>query len=346
MHPPFPSDDEPFVLPLPDDALPLADRAPDGATPRALAVIALREQMAGLGIALPLGPALALDDPERLLLLNGFRVQVACAPYDADLLRVPSTPWQQAEQAPHFLLAACVEEDQQVVWMPGVLTNHEVIEQASADGGAVITLGLERFQGGVDRLLTLAQLLDPEAMPLRGLQPRPPALREAAAVPIGRWLRGWIDDGLLALGAQLLPVGGAGFRAATPREADRSTLAILAIPLGVANDALCWGEARAGAVERFQLQLIARGSGATGASELRVRLVPQLEGDVLPDGLRLVAGPRAAVSAISQGLELEVSGSAGPIQIAVEWEGTQLRLPPLLLSPTTPEAPPDPDANR
>lgn len=346
MHPPFPSDDEPLVLPLPDDALPLADRAPDGATPRTLAVIALREQMASLGIPLPLGPTLALDDPERLLLLNGFRVQLACVPCGADHLRAPSAPWQRAEGAPHFLLAACVEEDLQVVWMPGVLTNNEVIEQAAGEGGEEIRLGLERFRGGVDRLLTLAQLLDPRAMPLRGLQPDPSAPRAPEALPISRWLRGWIDDSLLALGAQLLPVGGAGFRAAAPRETDRSSLAILAIPLGVVNDALCWGEARAGAVERFQLQLIARGSGATAANALRVRLVPQLEGDVLPDGLRLVAGPRAAVSAISQGLELEVSGSETPIQIAVEWEGSQLRLPPLLLSPATPDALPDPDADR
>ena len=347
MHSPFPSDDVPLVLPLPDDALPLADRAPAGATPRTLAVLALREQMTALGLSLPLGPTLALDDPERLLLLNGFRIQLVCAPYGADRLSAASAPWQQGDQAPHFLLAACVEEDLQVVWMPGVLTNNEVIDQAAAAGsGEAITLGVERFQGGVDRLLSLAQLLDPEAMSLRGLQTPAPS-RGLEPLPVVHWLRGWIDDSLLALGAQLLPVGGAGFRAATPAGVDRSTLAILAIPLGVVNDALCWGEARTGAIERFQLQLIARGDSTTTASALRVRLVPHLPGDVLPDGLRLVAGPRAAVSAISQGLELEVSGSQTPIQIAVEWEGTQLRLPPLLLGAADPlAARSDPDANR
>lgn len=347
MHVPFPSDDDPCVLPLPDDALPLADRAPAGATPRTLAVLALREQMTALGLSLPLGPTLSLDDPERLLLLNGFRIQLVCAPYGADRLSAASAPWQQGEQAPHFLLAACVEEDLQVVWMPGVLTNNEVIEQAAAAGGGeAITLGVERFQGGVDRLLSLAQLLDPEAMSLRGLQTPAPSLC-LEPLPVVHWLRGWIDDSLLALGAQLLPAGGAGFRAATPAGVDRSTLAILAIPLGVVNDALCWGEARTGAIERFQLQLIACGDSTTTASALRVRLVPHLPGDVLPDGLRLVAGPRAAVSAISQGLELEVSGSQTPIQIAVEWEGTQLRLPPLLLGAADPlAARSDPDADR
>ena len=348
MHDPFPSDDDPCVLPLPDDALPLADRAPAGATPRTLAVLALREQMAARGLTLPLGPTLALDDPERLLLLNGFRIQLVCAPYGADRLSAASAPWRQREQAPHFLLAACVEEDLQVVWMPGVLTNNEVIDQAAAGGcDEAITLGVERFQGGVDRLLSLARLLDPGAMPLRGLHPRAASPRALPPLPAVHWLRGWIDDSLLALGAQLLPVGGAGFRAATPADVDRSTLAILSIPLGVVNDALCWGEARAGAIERFQLQLIACGDTTTTASALRVRLVPHLAGDVLPDGLRLVAGPRAAVSAISQGLELEVSGSQTPIQIAVEWEGSQLRLPPLLLGAADPlDARADPDADR
>jgi hypothetical protein len=348
MASPFPSDDDPCVLPLPDDALPLADRAPDGATPRALAVLALREQMAALGLSLPLGPALALDDPERLLLLNGFRVQLVCAPYGADRLEAASAPWQRSKLAPHFLLAACVEEDLRVVWMPGVLTNNEVMEQATAaSGGETITLDLERFQGGVDRLLSLAMVLDPGAMPLRGPRAGALAARGLEPLPVIHWLRGWIDDSLLALGAQLLPAGGGVFRAAAPADSDGGAQAILAIPLGVVNDALCWGEARAGAIERFQLQLIACGDSGTAAHGLRVRLVPHLAGDVLPDGLRLVAGPLAAVSTISQGLELEVSGSQTPIQIAVEWEGTQLRLPPLLLGPSDPPADrSEPDADR
>jgi hypothetical protein len=341
MHLPLSTDDDPCVLPLPDDALPLADHAPDDATPRALAVLALREQMTTLGLSLPLGPTLALDDPERLLLLNGFRVQLVCAPYGTDTLSAASAPWHPAERAPHFLLAAWVEDDPRVVWMPGVLTHDEVIAQATAAGPeGVITVGVERFQGGVDRLLTLACLLTPDTL----ASPRPRAAVEGGPepLPIARWLRGWIDDSLLALGAQLVPPGGAGFRSAAPAEVDRSALAILAVPLGVVNDVLCWGESRTGAIERFQLQLIARGDNPAAASTLRVRLVPHLAGDVLPDGLRLVAGPRAAVSAVSQGLELDVSGSEAPIEIAVEWEGSQLRLPPLLLGPGEPPAAPTP----
>jgi hypothetical protein len=341
MHLPLSTDDDPCVLPLPDDALPLADHAPDGATPRALAVLALREQMSTLGLSLPLGPTLALDDPERLLLLNGFRVQLVCAPYGADTLSAASAPWHPAERAPHFLLAAWVEEDPRVVWMPGVLTHHEVIAQATAAGpDGVITLGVERFQGGVDRLLTLACLMTPDA--LSSPPTRAEVERGPEPLPVARWLRGWIDDSLLALGAQLAPLGGAGFRSAAPAEIDRSALAILAVPLGVVNDVLCWGESRTGAIERFHLQLIARGDSPAAASTLRVRLVPHLAGDVLPDGLRLVAGPRAAVSAVSQGLELEVSGSEAPIEIAVEWEGSRLRLPPLLLGPGDPSADPSP----
>ena len=348
MRSPLLNDDDPLVLPLPDDALPLAGRAAAGASPRALAVLALQDHMGTLGLSLPLGPTLALEDPNRLLLLNGFRVQLACAPYGADRLSAASGPWQRAEQAPHFLLAAWVEEDLQVVWMPGVLTNGEVIDQAAAAvRGGSITLGVETFRGGLDRLFTLAQLLNPGAMVLGGLQPGAFPPRERQPLPVAGWLRGVIDDALVDLGARLLPASGAVFRAATPAGLDRTALAILAIPLGVVNDALCWGEARAGAIERFQLQLIACGDGGARPDALLVRLVPQLAGDVLPDGLRLVAGPRAMVSAISQGLELEVSGSQTPIQIAVEWGGSQLRLPPLLLWSSDPlAAPPEPHADR
>lgn len=345
MRSPLTSDDEPFVLPLPEDAVCLAGLAPAGATPRALAVRALQNQMAALGLSLPLGPSLALDDPDRLLLLNGFRVQLACAPYGADRLRVASLHWRRPERAPHFLLAAWVEEDLQVVWMPGVLTNGEVIDRANAVAGeGPWALPLVRFQGGVDRLFSLAQLLDPQAMPLRGLGAMG---ARVAPLPVAPWLRGRIDDALGALGARLLPVSGGVFRAAAPAAVDADALAILAIPLGVVNDSLCWGEGRAGAIERFQLQLIPCGGGTAQPSALRVRLVPHLAGDVLPDGLRLVAGPRAVVSALSQGLEVEVSGSQSPIQIAVEWGEDQLRLPPLLLpSSDPPEPSPEPHADR
>jgi hypothetical protein len=337
MRPLHANDDDPFVLPLPDDALPLADRAPAQATTRTLAVQALREQMATLGYSLPLGPTLALEDPERLLLLNGFRVQLVCVPYGADRLSASSTPWHPVERAPHFLLAACVEEEQQVVWMPGVLTRDDLIDQAKAAGpDGAITLGLEHFQGGVDRLLSLASLLDPRSLSLRSPQSAAEASRGLDPLPVAHWLAGWIDDSLLALDARLLPIGGGRFRGATPPSIDRSALATLAVPLGVVNDVLCWGEAGKDAIERFQLQLIACGDSPAAALTLCVRLVPHLTGDVLPDGLRLVAGPMAVVSSMSQGLELEVSGSETPITIAVEWGGTQLRLPPLLLGPSDP----------
>lgn len=116
-----------------------------------------------------------------------------------------------------------MEDDLQFVWMPGVRTNREVIDQAAvaSDGGA-LELELERFQGGVNRLLRLVRLLDPQAMPLRGL---------ASGAPEPRALTCCRRTG----------------RCFGPR------------PLGVVNDGLCWGEARAGAIERFQLRLIACG---------------------------------------------------------------------------------------
>lgn len=334
MSAPIPVDgDDPIVVPLPDEAIPLADVAPAEASPRTLAVLALQEQMASIGLALPLGPSLHLHDPDRLLVLNGFRVQLVEAPYGADRFLADAGPWQQAPHAPHFLLAAWVDDDLQVVWFPGMLTHGEVCERARA-GAEPIDIPLASFRGGVDRLLSLVQLLDPRTM----------ALQDLAPIPVGLWLQGVIDEGLLALGARLQPPAGVVFRhTGGIEEGDADGLTILAIPLGVVGNRLCWGEGRAGAVERFQLQLIPCGNRDCGPNRLRVRLLPQLAGDVLPDGLRLVAGPRAAVSAWSQGLDLEVGESQAAIQIAVEWRGEQLRLPPLLLPPAGAQLPPHAD---
>jgi hypothetical protein len=141
------ADDDPIVVDLDDDAIPLSDLAPAEAGPRALAVLALQEQMASIGLNLPLGPSLHLNDPVRLLVLNGFRVQLVEAPYGADLLQADAGPWQQTAGAPHFLLAAWVDEDLQVVRFPGVLT-HDEVGQLAKTGAETLALPLEGFRGG------------------------------------------------------------------------------------------------------------------------------------------------------------------------------------------------------
>ena len=338
-----PGDDPSQLLPIPADALLLpavADAA--GRTPWLLALSALRQDLAQRGLDLPLEVSGSHEDATGVLILNGFRVQVVCAGLWADSLAIPTSPWRQADAAPQFVLGSGIETDDRVVRFAGVLTSEELVaavNQATPTGG-LIHLPITRFQGGLDRLLTLVQLLDPGALPPLALAahaavPEAPAARPGGsegAVAILDWLSGRIADVLANLGAELVPASAAAFRSPAPAPDGNMTpaLAILTIPLGIVAGRLRWGDYRKGTIEPFQLELIACGEGQP--EQLRVRVAPQLSGDLLPDDLRLIVGSQLIVSASSHGLELEVRGGDAPIHIRVEMAaGTGLSLPPLLL---------------
>lgn len=327
------------AMPLPDGAVLLSESA--GATAsgdwrrnlRQLALAAMGQAMAERQLKLPLGPESEADDPERLLALNRFALQLAITGISSDQVEVDTGFWQLAATAPQLLLAACVDEDNNVVHFPGVLTGEEFIAAARSapelDG--TISLDLDRFHGGIDRLFSLVQLLDPAALPRLALVP--PATLVQPVVAVIDWLSGQLADLLSGLGGTLQPSLGLAFRSGvTPAE---GALTVLSIPLGLdAGGALVYGEAAAGCIERFQLQLIP--SGVTTPERLRLRLIGALAGDLLPDGLTLTAVQgshrQTITSQLSTSLELELQGAQDLIEVSLTAPGGEpLQLPPLRL---------------
>ncbi|MBD2548692.1 hypothetical protein H6G65_03680 [Microcystis elabens FACHB-917] len=304
---------------------------------RGLALAALRQAMAERQLNLPLGPEHDPQDPFRLLSLNRFAVQLAITGIAGDRVEVATGLWQQAATAPQFLLAAAVDPENDVVHFPGVLTAQEVVAAARglpATTGA-LQLELERFQGGIDRLLSLVQLLDPDALPRRALAPAAPGALAAGVVAIADWLSGQLADGLSALGGSLRPASAGAFRSAGIAGGSEQTLAVLTIPLGLADDGrLLSGSDADDCLERFQLLLQATGSKAP--EELVVQLAGELRGDLLPDGLSLIArrGGRQQVitTSGSSTAELRFQGGDGLIEITLSHgDAPPLVLPPLAL---------------
>jgi hypothetical protein len=64
--------------------------------------------------------------------LEGFRVQLVCAPFWSEELAVPPQPWRLGARSPHLLLGAWVDEEAGVVRLPGVLTAAELRQRCSA----------------------------------------------------------------------------------------------------------------------------------------------------------------------------------------------------------------------
>ncbi len=303
-----------------------------------LALAALRQAMAERQLSLPLGPQHDPDDPTRLLSLNRFAVQLATTGIAGDQVEVATSFWQTAAGAPQLLLVAAVDTENDVVHFPGVLTAQEVVAAvrdqriAASDTADTMELKLECFKGGIDRLLSLVQLLDAEALPRQALGPAATVTLTAGVVAIADWLSGRLADGLTALGGSLRPASAGAFRSAGIAGSSEQTLAVLTIPLGLADDGrLLSGSEADACLERFQLLLQATGSNSPDG--LVVLLAGELRGDLLPDGLSLIArrGGRQQLitTSGSSTAELRFQGGDGLIEITLSHGDT----PPLVLPP-------------
>ena len=322
------------ALPMPDSAVELEESS-GIQTFRQMVIAALKQVLKDRRLALPLGPESAFDDENRLVMLNRFAVQLAPAGLAADQINVDLEPWKQTNTAPQLLLAALVDDENDVVAFPGVLTGREFVDLAKGSNPAskTVVMETEEFKGGIDRLLMFVQLLEQEALPRLSLVPvRASAV--GAIVAVGDWLLGQLDDALSALGGELTPVAAGAFRGAADASEEADALAKLVIPLGLQGDQLVSGDDATRCVRRLQLTLIP--TGDEQVSEMVVLLSNAVAGALLPDGLRLEAGQgghdQSVTSEMSSQLKLIVNAGDEVVNISLRFgEGKPIRLPALQL---------------
>ena len=326
------------AFPMPAGAIELDDSTA-ALNARSLAVAGLQQALRDRRLPLPLGPETAFGDAQRLLSLNRFAVQLATGGVLADQLAIDAAPWASEATAPQLLLAALVDEENAVVAFPGVLTGAEFIELArSADrSDQAVLLDPLAFRGGVDRLLTLVQLLEPEALLRLSLTPAAQA-SAGSVVAVIDWLRGQLDEAFSALGGELTPVASGAFRSGVvASEAEAQSLAMLVIPFGLSGDQLVSGDAARRCVRKFQLALIPTGPDhATHPTGLVVRLSSAVPGALLPDGLQLEARQgshrQSITSAMSTELELVFQASDQLLDVSLRYgEADPVDLPSLQL---------------
>ena len=326
------------AFPMPAGAIELDDSAA-ALNARSLAVAGLQQALRDRRLPLPLGPETAFGDAQRLLSLNRFAVQLATGGVLADQLAIDAAPWASDATAPQLLLAALVDEENAVVAFPGVLTGAEFIELARSTerSDQAVLLDPLAFRGGVDRLLTLVQLLEPEALLRLSLTPAAQA-SAGSVVAVIDWLRGQLDQAFSALGGELTPVAAGAFRSGVvASEAEAQSLAMLVIPFGLSGDQLVSGDAARRCVRKFQLALIPTGPDhATHPTGLVVRLSSAVPGALLPDGLQLEARQgshrQSITSAMSTELELVFQASDQLLDVSLRYgEADPVDLPSLQL---------------
>ncbi len=324
------------VMPMPLGAIELsADQA--WQSERALAVAALQQVLSGQASGLPLGPETAAEDDGRLLSLNRFALQLATGGLLADQIAVDAKPWAEEATAPQLLLTAHVDEENAVVAFGGVLTGAEFVALArdAERNGDLLLLDAAAFKGGVERLLTLVQVLEPAALPRFALAGGVDLQRQVVA--IADWLGGQLDGALEQIfGAQWQPITQGAFFSGGAAAAEHDALALVAIPLGLDLVQLVCGQAAENCIERFVLQMVATGSDPARPDGLVLRLIASMAGDLLPDGLTITVRQgsheqRQSASGSTQ-IELMFAGGAELIDVSLSYPGSSdLVLPPLQL---------------
>lgn len=330
-----PAPNELLLMPVGAIELPADTPAP---SLRALAMAALRQALAERQLALPFGPETAAEEDGRLLSLNRFGLQLATAGISADQLAIDSVPWAEVATAPQLLLAALVDEENAVVSFPGVLTGQEFIAAAqdAQRAGDQLLLEPTAFTGGLDRLLTLVQLLEPAALPRLALGSGIATLQRQVVV-VADWLTGQLDGALAQLfGAQWQPVTQGAFFSAGIAAPDTDALALVAIPLGLDGQQLVCGSATDRCIERFVLQMIATGADPARPDGLVLRLIAAMAGDLLPEGLQIAASQgsheQRQVANGDTSMELVFQATGSLIDVCLSYPGgTDLVLPPLQL---------------
>ncbi len=155
--------------PIPEGAVLLDE--PNTSSWRGLSIIALRQILKERDLNLPLNAQLDIKQPERIFSFNRFAVQLATSGITSDEIIVPLNQWYRRGSAPQLLLAAQVDDENNVVYFPGVLTGpeFEALLAKRRNKTEEISLSLNDFHGGIDRLLSFVRILEPASIPRQGL---------------------------------------------------------------------------------------------------------------------------------------------------------------------------------
>ena len=325
------------AFPIPDDAIQLSGLE-QGLSRRACVIRALQQALASRSLSLPLGPETALFDEDRLLQLNQWAVQLNIAGFLADEIDLDLRPWRDDGAAPQLSVAALVDLENNLVAIHGVCTNAEIqlLARGKDVAGSHLNLDTSCFHGGLERLLTLVQLLEPSAISRQGLNTTLQRVGHKV-IAVSDWIQGLIDQTLSGSGASLQPLSAGAFRAATAGNRPARARALLSIPLGLNNEGeIVCGDSANTCIEQFQLQLLPMGSD-DAVDALMVRLCGTVTDDLLPDGLILKSQQGLAEQTLASSgelsLELTLNRTDAPLELSVTYgDATPFVLPPLQIS--------------
>ena len=108
---------------------------------------------------------------KKSLSINDLHIQIALCGLGAEEVSIPLDIWKSARTAPQVILVAQVDDENNIVNFPGILTGTNFIKyiRNNFSKGSTICMPISEFEGGVDILFSYVKFFNKNSLPRIGL---------------------------------------------------------------------------------------------------------------------------------------------------------------------------------
>ncbi len=108
---------------------------------------------------------------KKSLTINDLHIQIALCGLGAEEVSIPLDIWESARTAPQVILVAQVDDENNIVHFPGILTGSNFIKyiRNNVSKGSTISTPISEFEGGVDILFSYVKFFNKNYLPRIGL---------------------------------------------------------------------------------------------------------------------------------------------------------------------------------
>ena len=135
-------------------------------------IVALKKVISDENLNLEVKLISSIKDLDCLVEINKFYIQIVITGISSDEAIIPLKRWYQRNSAPQLILAMSIDEENGLIEFPGLITEKEfknLIKEPNPKN-KYVNIPISSFKGGINRLLSMIQILDLEALSREGLR--------------------------------------------------------------------------------------------------------------------------------------------------------------------------------
>ena len=125
-------------------------------------MLAIKQIIKDRGISLKIKKKGKNTEEDCIFEINNFYIQVVYTGITSDHIIVPLKRWYKLNDSPQIILAASIDEENNIIFFNGIITAKEFINiflERNAKN-QTFELSLNEFKGGINRLLSFVEILD------------------------------------------------------------------------------------------------------------------------------------------------------------------------------------------